>query len=225
VTSNEPGSTPAAGPPAGVRARAAAAAVRPARIPASRDALPPAATIGPVATSPRPAGLPPGSLARARAIAASVPDPELPVLTLGDLGVLRGVTDDAGRIVVSLTPTYSGCPALREMRGDLACRLTAAGFGAVEIRTVLSPAWSSDWITAEGRRKLAAAGIAPPGPAPARAAGAPVPLTLAPPRPGPACPSCGSPDTTLTAAFSATACKDLYRCRACAEPFEHVKEI
>jgi ring-1,2-phenylacetyl-CoA epoxidase subunit PaaD len=167
---------------------------------------------------------PPRSLARARAIAEAVPDPELPVLTLADLGVLRGVTEDGGRIVVSLTPTYSGCPALREMRGDVARRLSAAGFGAVEVRTVLSPAWSSDWITAEGRRKLAAAGIAPPGPAPRRAGG-PVPLTLTTGRPGPACPSCGSPDTTLTAAFSATACKDLYRCRACAEPFEHVKEI
>ncbi len=166
-----------------------------------------------------------GPLARARAIAAAVPDPELPQLTLADLGVLREVRAEAGRIVVALTPTYSGCPALSEMRGDLARRLTAAGFADVEIRTVLSPAWTTDWITAEGRRKLAAAGIAPPGPAPRRPAGGPVPLTLSPARPGPACPACGSPDTTLTAAFSATACKDLHRCQTCAEPFEHVKEI
>jgi ring-1,2-phenylacetyl-CoA epoxidase subunit PaaD len=88
---------------------------------------------------------------------------------------------------------------------------------------VLSPPWSTDWITAEGRRKLAAAGIAPPGPAPSRPAG-PVPLTLTAP-PAVPCPACGSPRTARTAAFSGTACKDLHRCLACDEPFEHVKEI
>ena len=91
------------------------------------------------------------------------------------------------------------------------------------MRTVLSPAWSSDWITAAGRRKLAAAGIAPPQPAPPR--GGPVPLTLAPVRRDVTCPRCGAPGARQTAAFSATACKDLYRCEACREPFEHVKEI
>lgn len=170
-------------------------------------------------------GAGPLALARARDIAESVPDPELPMLTLSDLGILRGVTAEGQRIVVALTPTYSGCPALHEMRGDVARRLAAAGFADAEIRTVLSPAWSSDWITAAGRRKLAAAGIAPPGPAPRRPAGGPVPLTLTAGRPGLRCPACGSRDTTLTAAFSATACKDLYRCQTCAEPFEHVKEI
>ncbi|HUZ26007.1 MAG TPA: 1,2-phenylacetyl-CoA epoxidase subunit PaaD [Streptosporangiaceae bacterium] len=168
--------------------------------------------------------------ARARAVAAAVPDPELPMLTLDDLGilrdvVLRDVTADGARVVVSLTPTYTGCPALREMSADVSRRLVAAGFAEVEVRTVLSPAWSSDWITAQGRRKLAAAGIAPPGPAPRRAAAGPVPLTLTTGRAGLACPSCGSSDTGLTAAFSATACKDLYRCRVCGEPFEHIKEI
>lgn len=161
---------------------------------------------------------------RAREVAATVPDPELPMLTLDDLGILRDVTADGARVVVSLSPTYTGCPALREMSADVSRRLAAAGFAEVEVRTVLSPAWSSDWITAEGRRKLAAAGIAPPGPAPRRGAG-PVPLTLTVGRTGVTCPACGSPDTGLTAAFSATACKDLYRCRACSEPFEHVKEI
>jgi ring-1,2-phenylacetyl-CoA epoxidase subunit PaaD len=162
--------------------------------------------------------------ARARAVAAAVPDPELPMLTLDDLGILRDVSTDGVRIVVSLTPTYTGCPALREMSADVSRQLAAAGFADVEVRTVLSPAWSSDWITAAGRRKLAAAGIAPPGRARQRAAG-PVPLTLTVGRVGVTCPSCGSPDTGLTAAFSATACKDLYRCRACSEPFEHIKEI
>jgi ring-1,2-phenylacetyl-CoA epoxidase subunit PaaD len=164
------------------------------------------------------------SLARARQVAGSVPDPELPMLTLEDLGILRDVGTEGARVVVFLTPTYTGCPALGEMQQDVSRRLAAAGFAEVEIRTALSPPWSSDWITGPGRRKLAAAGIAPPGPAPRRAAG-PVPLTLTVGRADVACPVCGSPGTELTAAFSATACRDLYRCRACREPFEHVKEI
>jgi ring-1,2-phenylacetyl-CoA epoxidase subunit PaaD len=163
------------------------------------------------------------TLELARHIAESVPDPELPMLTLADLGILRDVTISGGRVVVSLTPTYSGCPAMHEMRADLAARLAAAGLEGAEIRTVLSPPWSTDWITAEGCRKLAAAGIAPPQAA-GRRAGGPVPLTLAVPDIRLACPACGSADTERTAAFSGTACKDLYRCRACAEPFEHVKE-
>jgi ring-1,2-phenylacetyl-CoA epoxidase subunit PaaD len=148
------------------------------------------------------------------------------MVTVADLGILRDVTMDGPRVTAWLTPTYSGCPALREIRADVAGRLAAAGFADVEVRTVLSPPWSSDWITAEGRRKLLAAGIAPPsGSAPRRAAG-PVPLTLtAAPGRAISCPQCGSGDTERTAAFSATACKDLYRCRSCAEPFEHVKEI
>ena len=109
-------------------------------------------------------------LALAREIAESVPDPELPMLTLADLGILREIRAEGTRVVVSLTPTYSGCPAMREMQQDVARRLTAAGLEA-EVRTVLSPPWSSDWITGEGRRKLAAAGIAPPQPAPRRGAG------------------------------------------------------
>jgi ring-1,2-phenylacetyl-CoA epoxidase subunit PaaD len=145
------------------------------------------------------------------------------MLTLADLGILRDVRAEGTRVVVSVTPTYSGCPALAEMRADLHARLAAAGLHDVEVRTVLSPPWSTDMISADGRRKLAAAGIAPPGTAPRRAQG-PVPLTLGTGRPA-ACPACGSTDTERTAAFSATACKDLYRCRSCREPFEHIKEI
>lgn len=160
---------------------------------------------------------------RARHIAARVPDPELPMLTLADLGVLRDVelTED-GTVVASLTPTYSGCPAMAEMRADVAARLRAAGYSRVEIRTVLDPPWTSDWITPAGRAKLAEHGIAPPGPAPR---GGPVALVLSPTRHAVACPSCGSADTEETSRFAATSCKALWRCRACKEPFEYVKEI
>ncbi|MFC7340261.1 1,2-phenylacetyl-CoA epoxidase subunit PaaD [Saccharopolyspora griseoalba] len=163
-------------------------------------------------------------LARAREVAEHVTDPELPVLTLADLGVLREVELSGETVIVSITPTYSGCPALREMRADVENRLRAAGFADVEVRTVLDPPWSTDWITAEGRRKLAEYGIAPPGSAPQRAPG-PVPLTLQAPPTRVDCPRCGSPETEEVSRFGATACKALRRCRSCREPFEHIKEI
>ena len=160
-----------------------------------------------------------------RLVAATVTDPELPTVTLADLGVLRDVrTEHDGTVVVELTPTYTGCPAMGVMRADLLHALHQAGFAAVEVRTVLSPAWSTDWITEEGRRKLAAGGIAPQGTAPVRSPG-PVPLQLEPPRRAVSCPLCGSPDTEELSEFGATACKALRRCRSCREPFEHLKEI
>lgn len=161
---------------------------------------------------------------RARSVAEQVPDPELPMLTLADLGVLRDVelTGD-GTVVASLTPTYSGCPAMAEMRADVAARLRDAGYTRVEIRTVLDPPWTSDWITPAGRRKLTEHGIAPPGPAPRN--GGPVPLVLSPTRHAVTCPRCGSANTEETSRFAATSCKALWRCRACREPFEYVKEI
>ncbi|MGW7242692.1 1,2-phenylacetyl-CoA epoxidase subunit PaaD [Streptomyces sp. NPDC054804] len=162
---------------------------------------------------------------RARHLAEQVPDPELPMLTLADLGVLRTVTIEAdGTVVAGLTPTYSGCPAMAEMRAGVAARLRAAGFERVEIRTVLDPPWTSDWITPEGRRKLAAHGIAPPTTAPRQPTG-PVPLNLSPTRRTVTCPRCGSADTEETSRFAATSCKALWRCLACREPFEYVKEI
>ncbi|GED89412.1 1,2-phenylacetyl-CoA epoxidase subunit PaaD [Streptomyces sp. NPDC056112] len=162
---------------------------------------------------------------RARHVAEQVPDPELPMLTLADLGVLRAVElRPDGTVVAGLTPTYSGCPAMAEMRADVAARLRAAGFARVEIRTVLDPPWTTDWITAEGRRKLTEAGIAPPGSAPRRSGG-PVPLELSAIRRAVACPRCGSSDTEETSRFAATSCKALWRCRSCLEPFEYVKEI
>jgi ring-1,2-phenylacetyl-CoA epoxidase subunit PaaD len=168
------------------------------------------------------------------AIAAAVTDPELPVLTLEDLGVLRhvaehcveehGVAECRASVTVVITPTYSGCPALAAIRDDLVRALTRAGYADVRVRVQLSPAWSSDWISQRGRAALAAAGISPPGRAPARGGG-PVPLTLMPAHRELACPRCGSAAAELVSEFGATACKALYRCAGCREPFEHVKEI
>jgi ring-1,2-phenylacetyl-CoA epoxidase subunit PaaD len=157
-------------------------------------------------------------------VAEAVTDPELPMLTLADLGVLREVSEVDGKVTVVITPTYSGCPALEAMRADLVRALGRAGYADVEVRTALAPAWSTDWISEGGRRKLAEAGIAPPGPRPRRAAG-PIPLTLGPPARRVPCPRCGSAETELVSEFGPTACRSLRRCRACREPFEHVKEI
>ena len=158
-------------------------------------------------------------------MAETVTDPELPLLTLADLGVLRDVrTERDGTVVVEITPTYSGCPAMGVMRADLVHALHNAGFPDVDVRTVLSPPWSTDWITPDGRRKLAEAGIAPPGRAPVRSPG-PVPLQLDPTPRTADCPLCGSTDTEELSEFGATACKALRRCRSCREPFEHVKEF
>jgi ring-1,2-phenylacetyl-CoA epoxidase subunit PaaD len=157
-------------------------------------------------------------------VAATVTDPEMPMVTLADLGIIREVREDGAGVVVTITPTYSGCPAMDEIRADLRRALRGAGYVDIDVRTALSPAWTTDWITEEGRAKLAAAGIAPPGPAPRRAAG-PIPLVLGPSRRTVACPRCGHADTEQIAAFSATACRELRRCPACREPFDHVKEI
>jgi ring-1,2-phenylacetyl-CoA epoxidase subunit PaaD len=164
-------------------------------------------------------------LDRARAAAATVTDPELPMLTLADLGVLRAVRRDAdGAVVVVITPTYLGCPALDTMRDDLAHALTGAGLPDARIALTLDPPWTSDSITPAGRRALAEAGIVPPGagPAAARRSG-PVPLTLWTAAPQPRCPRCGGTDTVEVSHFGATACRALHRCRECREPFERFK--
>ncbi|WP_447038463.1 1,2-phenylacetyl-CoA epoxidase subunit PaaD [Streptomyces sp. DSM 118878] len=152
------------------------------------------------------------------ALAGSVPDPELPVLSLADLGVVRGVRIVApGKVDVELTPTYTGCPAIEVMSSDIEHVLHEHGMAEVTVRTVLSPAWSTDDISAEGRRKLAEFGIAPPR---SHAADGPVPLSLSI-----RCPHCGSTDTELLSRFSSTACKALRRCTSCREPFDHFKEL
>jgi ring-1,2-phenylacetyl-CoA epoxidase subunit PaaD len=157
----------------------------------------------------------------AYAAAAGTPDPELPMLTIADLGILRSVDVCAEGVVVTVTPTYSGCPAMPEIGADVRSRLRRAGFGDVTVRTRLAPPWSSDWITADGRRKLAEAGIAPPSAAPRHRGPVPVKLSTVP-TDMPRCPRCGSMSTRETARFSATACKSLHRCEACGEPFEAV---
>lgn len=160
----------------------------------------------------------------ARQVAATVVDPELPMLTLADLGVLRDVElAEDGAAVVSITPTYSGCPAMATMRDDLVRRLQEEGFADVRVKVVLHPAWTTDWITPEGRRALAAAGISPPGRAPRNAG--PIALRLTPTHRAVHCPRCSSSDVDLTSEFGSTACKAMYQCRVCLEPFDHVKEI
>ncbi|MFC7586547.1 1,2-phenylacetyl-CoA epoxidase subunit PaaD [Nonomuraea antimicrobica] len=172
----------------------------------------------------------PGARTRERAaeVARQVRDPEMPMLTLADLGVLRGLEvarDASGAevVIASITPTYTGCPALATMRDDLVHRLNAAGFPHVEVRIVLDPPWSSDWISERGREALREAGLSAPGPAPRRTG--PVRLTLGPVRRRLTCPRCGSAAARLVSEFGATACKALYTCTDCLEPFEHVKEI
>ncbi|WP_189311569.1 1,2-phenylacetyl-CoA epoxidase subunit PaaD [Streptomyces brasiliensis] len=162
------------------------------------------------------------------ALAGSVPDPELPVLTLAELGVVRAVhVRGADSAEVELTPTYTGCPAVEAMSLDIERVLREHGLREVTVRKVLSPAWSTDDITAEGRRKLREFGIAPPREH--RDAG-PVTLALGPtrtatPEEAVRCPHCGSADTELLSRFSSTACKALRRCLSCREPFDHFKEL
>ncbi|WP_116503459.1 1,2-phenylacetyl-CoA epoxidase subunit PaaD [Micromonospora sp. B006] len=155
----------------------------------------------------------------ARDAAAAVVDPEIRVITIDELGILRAVDEEpgTGRVVVTITPTYTGCPAMDVIREDIRRALTVAGHPDAEVRTVYHPAWSTDWLSDAGRAKLAAAGIAPPAP---RGDDTVVPLTLAV-----RCPRCGSPETTQISRFGSTACKALWRCRSCSEPFDHLKAL
>jgi ring-1,2-phenylacetyl-CoA epoxidase subunit PaaD len=154
-----------------------------------------------------------------REVLAEVTDPEIPVITIEDLGILRDVAVEGDRVVVTITPTYSGCPALQEITADVRSALAERGWRDVEVRTVLSPAWTTDWMSEDGRRKLREFGIAPPAP---RAAG-PVPVQLGRRVPEVSCPQCGSGDTEELARFASTSCKAMWRCRTCREPFDHFK--
>lgn len=155
--------------------------------------------------------------AQAWDIAAQVPDPEVPVLTIEDLGVLRSVVATDTEVRVVLTPTYSGCPAIDQMRDDVAARLHEAGYPQVRVDTTLSPAWTTDWMSDAGKRKLEAYGIAPPD---FRAAGRRGPITVAL---AVKCPRCHSTRTREIAHFGSTSCKALYECQDCLEPFDYFK--
>jgi ring-1,2-phenylacetyl-CoA epoxidase subunit PaaD len=163
---------------------------------------------------------------RAHDVVAAVADPELPVVTIAELGILRDVRlveeGDGSCVEVDITPTYSGCPALEAIAADVNEALCGAGADVVRVRTVLAPAWSTDLISAAGRRKLAESGIAPPDPhgrSDARGRG-PVSLVLSV-----RCPRCGSPDTREVSRFGPTPCTSLHACASCLEPFEHVKPL
>ena len=153
------------------------------------------------------------------AILDQVKDPEVPVLSVVELGIVRDIeVGDAG-VVVTVTPTYSGCPAMAVIERDIRAALEAR-VGRVEIRTSFSPAWSTDWIPANAREKLRAYGIAPPGPADHDA-----PIAIGRRRPSVRCPLCGSSDTELRSEFGSTACKAIHVCRDCRQPFEEFKAI
>jgi ring-1,2-phenylacetyl-CoA epoxidase subunit PaaD len=161
-------------------------------------------------------------LRRAWAVLDTVMDPEVPALSVCDLGIVRDIEARGDGVHVVLTPTYSGCPATEVIERSVVEALEADGFAPVTVALQRAPAWTTDWISAEGRRKLHDYGIAPPGPVDLQA-GAPLRFHRRPP--AVACPRCGSADTERLAAFGSTACKALYRCVACREPFEHFKPL
>ena len=160
---------------------------------------------------------------RAWEVLGAVLDPEVPALSVRDLGIVRDVIDHGAELEVVLTPTYSGCPATEVIERSVLDAIAAQGLGPARATLRRAPAWTTDWISEDGKRKLREYGIAPPGPV--------LPEGTAPIRifrsndAKVACPHCGSPDTERTSAFGSTACKSLYRCRACREPFEHFKPI
>ena len=149
-------------------------------------------------------------------------DPEVPVLSIVELGIVRDVAVDGDHVTVTVTPTYSGCPAMRTIEEEIRAALAAGGFPDATVRTVFQPAWTTDWIPAEAREKLRAYGIAPPGPRDADD-GALVPLLRRPEQV--ACPYCGSRNTELRSEFGSTACKSTLVCHDCRQPFEQFKAI
>ncbi len=173
---------------------------------------------------------PAADIQAAWAVLATVPDPEVPALSVFDLGIVRDVIDHPDGLEIVLTPTYSGCPATEVISADCLAALHAAGLGPARVTLRRAPAWTTDWISDVGRAKLLAYGIAPPGPV-AGSQGVPIRMVgmlrtqRNLPAPVVACPRCSSLQTERLSAFGATACKALYRCLACREPFEHFKPI
>jgi ring-1,2-phenylacetyl-CoA epoxidase subunit PaaD len=161
-----------------------------------------------------------GPLSRERVleILETVKDPEVPVVSVVELGIVRDVAVEGTRVTITITPTYSGCPAMREIEQDIRAALAAEGIADVAMVTVHAPAWTTDWIGVEAREKLRRYGIAPPG-----AAGPEGLATLTRRRAAVACPHCGSSDTELRSEFGSTACKAIHVCNACREPFDEFK--
>ena len=158
-------------------------------------------------------------------VLGTVLDPEVPALSVRDLGIVRDVVQQSDGLEVVLTPTYSGCPATEVIERDVIGAIDAAGLGPARVTLRRAPAWTTDWISEEGRRKLFEYGIAPPGPVLADGA---VPIRFIKRQseaPRLSCPHCGSNHTERLSAFGSTACKSLYRCLSCREPFEHFKPI
>ena len=151
-----------------------------------------------------------------REILEQVTDPEIPVLTIADLGILRDVRRADGRIQVVITPTYSGCPAMQTIEQDIRAALTRHGYGDVEVKTQLAPPWTTDWLSAAGREKLLQYGIVPP-------AGSSAKPALFQRDAGVNCPRCLSSATEQISRFGSTPCKALYRCNTCLEPFDYFK--
>ena len=156
------------------------------------------------------------------AILEEVKDPEVPVLSVVELGIVRDIAVDGSAVVVTITPTYSGCPAMRVIEDEITAALEARGLSPVRLETVFAPAWTTDWMSAEAKEKLRAYGIAPPG----RAQNdAPIVLTRASAATRVVCPYCGSHDTDVRSEFGSTACKSICYCNACEQPFEAFKAI
>ncbi len=157
----------------------------------------------------------PPSAAQVRAVVADVPDPEVPVLTIEDLGILRDIeVDRDGHVDVTITPTYSGCPAMDAITADVTAALARVGYDDVAVRLVLAPAWTTDWMSDAGKQKLLEYGIAPPQPRTDKKVM--IPLSVR-------CPQCGSGDTRELSRFGSTACKALWVCNSCKEPFDYFK--
>ena len=146
-----------------------------------------------------------------------VTDPEIPVVSIRDLGILRDISLDGGQVTVTITTTYSGCPAMSAIKADIRQTLSQAGYETVQVKQSLSPAWTTNWMTAQGRQKLLEYGIAPPQKSVDGHCAATSPGTAV------TCPQCGSEFTECISEFGSTACKALYRCRDCAEPFDYFK--
>jgi ring-1,2-phenylacetyl-CoA epoxidase subunit PaaD len=151
------------------------------------------------------------------ALLEQVTDPEIPVVSIRDLGILRDISLDGRQVTITITTTYSGCPAMSTIKADIRQTLAAAGFDDVQVKQSLSPAWTTDWMTAQGRKKLREYGIAPPQKSDEGHCAVQSPGTAV------ACPQCGSEDTECISEFGSTACKALYRCLSCAEPFDYFK--